>query len=74
MKKYYISFGQSHVHLKGGKTFDKNCLAEIETESAGEAHELAMLIFDGVFYNVYTEDKIKEEGFMDFFPRGIIKA
>ena len=72
--KYYISFGQAHVHSKGGKTFDKDCLAEIDVNSADEAHTLAMMIFDGVFHNVYTEDRIKEEGFMEFFPRGIIKA
>lgn len=72
--KYYISFGQSHVHSKGGRTFDKDCLAEVECNSQGEAQELAMLIFDGIFHNVYTEEALKREGFMDFFPRGIIKA
>ena len=74
MPKYYISFGQSHVHSKGGKTFDKDCLGEVEANNAEEAHTLAMMIFDEVFYNVYTEEDLKRAGFMDFFPRGIIKA
>ena len=75
MKKFYISFGQTHVHSKCGKTYDKDCLAEISgVHSEQEAHELAMLIFDGVFHNVYSEERIKKEGFMDYFPRGVIKV
>lgn len=72
MNKYYITFGQVHVHSVNGKTFDKDCVAEIEAETNGEAHELAMKAFDGKFHQCVDEDRVDGE-FMSFFPRGIIK-
>ena len=72
MNKYYISFGQIHVHSVNGKTFDKNCLAEIEAETKEEAHTEAMDIFKGVFHNCYEESKLPEV--LHYFPRGIIKV
>ncbi len=69
MKKFYISFGQTHVHSRGGRTYDRNCIAQIEAENHRKAHDLAMLIFDGVFHNVY--DELPN---MEYFPRGIIKV
>lgn len=68
MKKFYISFGQVHTHSVNGKTFDKDCLAEIEAKDKNEAHDVAMDIFKGVFCMVYEE--LPD---MSFFPRGIIK-
>lgn len=67
MKKYYITFGQIHVHSIDGKTFDKDCVAEIEAENKGEAHDKAMEIFGGVFHNV------NEKPNLEYYPRGIIK-
>jgi len=71
MEKFYITFGQVHVHSVHGKTFDKDCLCEIEAETRGEAHSKAMEVFNGVFHN--TLDKVDMEKNLDFFPRGIIK-
>jgi len=70
--KFYISFGQVHVHSVNGKTLDKDCLAEIESETHEEAHKLAMEIFNGVFHNCYTEKSLPE--ILDYFPRGVIKV
>jgi len=67
MAKYYISFGQVHVHSVNGKTFNKDCLAEIEAKDRREAHDKAMKIFKGVFHNVYETPNLT------YFPRGIIK-
>ena len=72
MSKFYISFGQVHVHSVNGKTFDKNCLAEIEADSHEEAHKEAMDIFKGVFHNCYTEKRLPEV--LHYFPRGVIKV
>ncbi len=76
MNKYYITFGQIHAHSvvtsKGRMTFDKDCVAEIEAESQGEAHTIAMEVFDGKFHQCEPEDKVDDE-FMSFFPRGVIK-
>lgn len=72
VNKYYITFGQVHVHSVNGKTFDKDCLAELEAESNEEAHKMAMDIFKGVFHQCVGEDKLEE--FLEYFPRGVIKV
>jgi len=69
--KYYITFGQVHVHSVNGKTFDKDCLAEIEAETKAEAHQEAMDIFKGVFHQTLTELEMQDA--LHYFPRGVIK-
>lgn len=64
--KFYISFGQVHTHSINGVTIDKDCVVEIEADSRGAAHEKAMIFFDGVFHNVYTEPHT------EYFPRGVV--
>ena len=71
MAKFYITFGQVHTHSVNGKTFDKDCICEIEAMSNGEAHSKAMHCFDGVFHQCVDESRVDEE-FLNFFPRGII--
>ena len=66
--KFYITFGQIHTHSINGKTFDKDCIAEITAKNRDEAHGKAMKIFNRVFHNC-----LKEIPDMNFFPRGIIK-
>lgn len=65
--KCYISFGQIHVHSIGGKTLDKDCIAEIEADNERDGHEKAMKMFNKKFHNC-TESPPD----MDFYPRGII--
>lgn len=72
MKKYYVTFGQVHTHSVNGKTFDKDCLAEIEAETQRDAHANAMNIFEGKFHRCLTEKEAKEA--LHFFPRGIISV
>ncbi len=72
MNKYYITFGQVHVHSVNEKTFDKDCLAEIEAETLGEAHDKAMEIFNGVFHQCVREEKLPE--YLKYFPRGVLKV
>lgn len=72
MEKYYITFGQVHVHSVNGKTFDKDCLAEIEAETNREAHQKAMDIFNGAFHRCLDADRLPEV--ISYFPRGVIKV
>jgi hypothetical protein len=72
LNKYYITFGQVHVHSVNGKTFDKDCLAEIEAETHEKAHQEAMEIFKGIFHNCHTEDELPRV--IKYYPRGIIKV
>ena len=66
--KSYFTFGQSHVHSVGGTTFDKDCVVEIEAESAEKARE-KMFYFFGAKWS-FQYDKKPD---MSFFTRGIIK-
>ena len=72
LSKFYISFGQVHVHSIDGKTLDKDCLAELEAETKEEAHKVAMDIFNKTFHNVYTENELSSV--IKYFPRGIIRV
>lgn len=66
--KFYISFGQIHIHLINGHAIDKDCLVELEAGSRLEARMRTMVWFKGIYHNVY--DKLPD---MSFFPRGVIK-
>ena len=61
MNKYYITFGQTHVHAVNGKKFDKDCVAESEAESRGEAHDFAMKIFNERFHQCVTAKQCNDE-------------
>ena len=71
MNKYYITFGQVHAHSVNGKTFDKDCVAEIEAPTQEDAHKAAMRIFNGVFHRCMDAEYI--EKWLKYYPRGIIK-
>ncbi len=68
MKKYYFTFGQSHAYAYGGRTFDKDCVVEIEAENKDDAREKMFEIFGAKWSFQY--DKLPN---MSFFPRGIMK-
>lgn len=68
--KIYISFGQVHTHSVNGKTFDKDCLAEIDCESHREGRDIAFEYFGDKFSISYTEESVKEA--LPYFNRGII--
>lgn len=68
MKKYYFTFGQIHTHSINGKTFDKDCVVEIEAESREEAREKMVEVF-GIRWS-HQYEKLPDMG---FFPRGVFK-
>lgn len=69
--KTYVTFGQVHVHSVNGKTFDKDCVAVIESDSAEQGRKLAFAYFDNKFCFEYPEQYWKEEK-LEYFPRGYI--
>ena len=71
--KFYITFGQIHVHRVNGKTFDCDCIAEIEAEDMTCARERAAFYFELKWHQCVPEERLDDE-FMSFFPRGIIKV
>lgn len=66
-KKFYITFGQSHAHAWGGKTFDKDCVAVIEADNTEIARKKAFEVF-GPKWSMFYE----EEPDMSYFPRGFL--
>ena len=66
----YVTFGQGHVHRVNGKTFDKDCVAVLDSDSAEEGRERAFAIFNGVFCFEYYETPPD----MSYFPRGLINV
>ena len=71
--KTYITFGFAHAHSVNGQTFDKDCVAVIESESAIKGRELAFEYFGGKFCMEYPEQHW-DDSEMHYFPRGYIKA
>ncbi|MCR4307484.1 MAG: hypothetical protein NUV80_02910 [Candidatus Berkelbacteria bacterium] len=65
----YVTFGQSHAHSIGGKTFDKDCVAVIPSETAKEGREKAFEIFGPKFCFEY----FNRLPTMSYFPRGLIE-
>lgn len=71
--KTYVTFGQSHVHSVGGRTFDKDCVAVINSESPKRGRELAFEFFNGEFCFEYPE-QYWDESKLEYFPRGYIEV
>ena len=69
--KTYITFGQAHVHSINGKTFDKDCVAVIESVSSEQGRERAFEIFGPKFCMEYFDKEFKDED-LKYYPRGLI--
>lgn len=67
--KWYITFGQVHVHSVGGKTFDKDCVAVINGSSPQECDKMAFELFNGRFHQHGA--KMPD---MSYYPRGLIEV
>jgi len=67
MSKFYISFGQCHVHRIGGFTYDCDVLMGIRAETYQDARAVAHALTGGVFGTSYTDEDIK----MEHFPNGV---
>lgn len=65
--KFYLTFGQIHVHSVGGTTFDKDSVCEIEAKNSIEAREKVEEAFGLKWANIH--DKVPD---MSFYPRGIL--
>lgn len=71
--KTYVTFEQVHAHSVNGKTFDKDCVAVIEAETAEEGRDFAFACFGDKFCFSYTEDKF-DFGSMKYFPRRFMEV
>lgn len=67
MNKYYFSFGHGHVHRLNNKTFDVDCLLEIEAEDVGKARDIMFENFGPKWSMQYND--LPD---MRHFPRGVM--
>jgi hypothetical protein len=70
VSRYYITFGQIHLHKIGKVVFDKDSLACLLAKDREEAYGKAMKTFDGLFHNIHDDSEL--EGILEFYPRGVI--
>jgi hypothetical protein len=68
MNKFYITFGQAHVHELGRTTLDKDCVLEIEDEDFIHAVAWTERTFGREFANIHQTAPD-----LSFYPLGIIK-
>ena len=71
--KLFITFGQDHIHEVNGRTFDCNCVAEIECINYANGRSKAFEFFGPKFYTSYIEIDLTHE-FMSHFRRGVISV
>ena len=67
--KWYITFGQVHVHRVNGKTFDCDCVAVINCDTPKECDKMAFELFKGRFHE--HSSRIPP---MKYYPRGLIEV
>ena len=70
MNKYYITFGQSHVHRVNDITFDCDSVACIRAVDEGAARAIAFDLFGSKWFTSYTEETIN----LKYFPRGVFNV
>ena len=70
--KTYVTFGYDHTHSINGKTFDKDCVAVINSQNAATGRAKAFELFGSKFCFEYPEDYW--HGKMEYFPRGYLEV
>ena len=70
--KTYITFGQVHTHAINGQTFDKDCVAVIESEGPVSGRKKAFELFGKYFCFEYPEKYWDKSKMRYYFPRGYI--
>ncbi len=68
MNKYYVSFGQIHVHRIDGITLNADCLLQITAPDLQAARQRAFEVLEREWFTVYSEENVDFE----WFPRGAI--
>jgi len=69
----FVTFGQGHVHIIYGKTFDRDCIGVIEANDCEHGRELAFEYFGPKFCFEYCA---KDFDFRKtkYFPAGFISV
>lgn len=73
MPKHYVTFGQAHVHRINGVTYDADCVAVFEADTAVEGRAKAFELFGRKFCFEYHDLEFDHTS-MRFFPRGFVEV
>ena len=68
-----MTFGQAHAHSIAGRTYDADCVAVINCNTAEEGRTLAFDYFGSKFCFEYSEDRFNHSN-MHYYPRGYIEV
>lgn len=68
MEKFYVTFGQGHLHRFNQTIIDQDIVGVIEAPNMEKARVVAFNLFGEKFFTVYNEASIE----MKYFPRGTI--
>lgn len=67
--RFYVSFGQAHVHRVNGMTFDADSLMMIEAENELQARIGLNQMFAGKWCGIYYDQQLGE--YLRYFPNGV---
>jgi hypothetical protein len=70
----YVTFGQDHVHSINGVTYDKNCVAFFDSDSANEGRRKAFEIFGKKFCFEYWGENFDWNDHSGYYSRGLIEV
>lgn len=72
--KYYVTFGQVHVHSVNGQTLDKDCVATFEAVDYETAEEYAHYLFGPKYCSLKDHEEFDEEDLNNYYHRGLIEV
>jgi len=73
MGKFYITFGQSHVHRVQDQTLDADCVAVITAATHWSVRLIAFRLFGNEFCTSCNAADFTTES-MTYYPRGLIRV
>jgi len=66
--KYYVTFGQVHIHRIGDTVFDKDCVAVVDAYSIDHAMKILDKYFGERYSRIFDNlDFVK----MQYYPKGV---
>lgn len=70
--RFFITFGQVHVHKINDKKLDKDSVAVFNAENEEAGRQKAFEMFERKWSNIYQENEWNNEWLSLYYPRGII--
>lgn len=75
-RRHYVTFGQAHVHVIHGVTFDNESVATFDVPDGANGRQIAFDLFDTKFCMEYDEERydLQLKDNMFFFSRGLVEV